>query len=94
MRHERCGVLHGSEMAAEVNRIGWEGGFSRARAAILAGPDQPADADALAYQFIGVVFVPHQLRSLLGEAQPGLVQAIPERVESGLKLVRAAGLLS
>ncbi len=39
-------------LADEVNRIGWEGGLIRERSAILAGPDQPTDPDALARQFI------------------------------------------
>lgn len=80
-------------LAAEVNRIGWEGGFVRVRSAICAGPDQPADPDALARQFIDLVFAPHQLRALLGEERERLIQAIPERVEWGLKMVEAAGLL-
>lgn len=80
-------------LAAEVNRIGWEGGFTRVRSAILAGPDQPTDPDALAVQFIDLVFAPHQLRALLGGDREQLVQTIPERVEWGLKLVQAAGLL-
>tara|TARA_R110002012_G_scaffold166346_2_gene329717 strand:- start:5761 stop:6411 length:651 start_codon:yes stop_codon:yes gene_type:complete len=80
-------------LAAEVNRIGWEGGFVRVRSAILAGPDQPMDPDELARQFIDLVFAPHQLRALLGEDQAQLIRAIPERVEWGLKLVQAADLL-
>ncbi|WP_268797734.1 TetR/AcrR family transcriptional regulator [Pseudomonas huanghezhanensis] len=80
-------------LAAEVNRIGWEGGFIRVRSAILAGPDQPTDPDALARQFIDLVFAPHQLRALLGEDRGQLIQAIPERVGWGLKLVHIAGLL-
>lgn len=81
-------------LAAEVNRIGWEGGFTRVRSAILAGVDQPSDPDALALQFIDLVFAPHQLRALLGGDRVELVQGIPERVEWGLKLVQAAGLLN
>jgi AcrR family transcriptional regulator len=80
-------------LAAEVNRIGWEGGFISVRSAILAGPDQPMAPDALAHQFIDLVFAPHQLRALLGEHPAQLIQAIPERVEWGLKLLQAAGLL-
>lgn len=80
-------------LAAEVNRIGWEGGFTRVRSAILAGPDQPTDPDALAHQFIDLVFAPHQLRALLGGDRVELVQAVPGRVEWGLKMVQAAGLL-
>ncbi|MBF7143615.1 MULTISPECIES: TetR/AcrR family transcriptional regulator [Pseudomonas] len=80
-------------LAAEVNRMGWEGGFSRVLAAIEAGPDQPAEADALARQFVDLVFAPHQLRAVLGEDRAQLVHTIPERVEWGLKLVKAAGLL-
>ncbi|MCQ3017152.1 TetR/AcrR family transcriptional regulator C-terminal domain-containing protein [Pseudomonas tremae] len=80
-------------LAAEVNRIGWEGGFARVRSAILAGPDQPTDPDALARQFIDLVFAPHQLRALLGEDRGDLIQGIPARVEWGLKLVGVVGLL-
>jgi AcrR family transcriptional regulator len=80
-------------LAAEVNRIGWEGGLARVRSAILAGPDQPSDSDKLAHQFIDLVFAPHQLRALLGEDREQLIRVIPERVEWGLKLVRAADLL-
>ena len=80
-------------LAAEVNRIGWEGGFTRVRSAIMAGPDQPTDPDALARQFIDLVFAPHQLRALLGEDRAALIQGIPERVEWGLKIVEAVGLL-
>lgn len=80
-------------LAAEVNRLGWEGGFLRVHSAILAGPDQPPDPDGLARQFIDLVFAPHQLRALLGEDREQLVRAIPERVEWGLKMVNAADLL-
>ncbi|PBQ05670.1 TetR family transcriptional regulator [Pseudomonas congelans] len=80
-------------LAAEVNRIGWEGGFTRVRSAILAGADQPTDPDALARQFIDLVFAPHQLRALLGEDRGVLIQGIPERVEWGVKMVGGAGLL-
>lgn len=68
-------------LAAEVNRIGWEGGFTRVQSAILAGPERPSDPDALAHQFIDLVFAPHQLKALLGGYRLELVQAIPERVE-------------
>ncbi|XVK46012.1 TetR/AcrR family transcriptional regulator [Pseudomonas syringae] len=53
-------------LAAEVNRIGWEGGFTRVRSAILAGPDQPTDPDALARQFIDSEIAPISLERCWG----------------------------
>jgi AcrR family transcriptional regulator len=79
-------------LAAEVNRIGWEGGFTRVRSAIMASTDHPTDPDALARQFIDLVFAPHQLRALLGEDREDLIRTIPDRVEWGLKMVEASGL--
>lgn len=44
--------IRAPELAAEVNRIGWEGGLQRVRMAILDGQDQPADPSALAGHFV------------------------------------------
>lgn len=40
-----------------------------------------------------LVFAPRRLGALLGGDREPMIQAIPERVERGLKLVQAAGLL-
>ncbi|MDR6990278.1 TetR/AcrR family transcriptional regulator [Luteimonas sp. 3794] len=80
-------------LAAEVNRIGWEGGVARVRRAILAGNDAPSNPDPLAHTFVDLVFAPHQLRALLGEDIDGLRRSAPERVDQALKVIRAAGLL-
>ncbi|TFZ33725.1 TetR/AcrR family transcriptional regulator, partial [Pseudomonas syringae] len=80
-------------MAAEVNRLRWECGLMRVRSSILDVADQPTAPDALARQFIDLVFAPHQLRALLGEDRGVLIQGIPERVAWGVRMVGAAGLL-
>ncbi|MCC8471602.1 TetR/AcrR family transcriptional regulator [Xanthomonas phaseoli] len=85
--------IRAPELAAEVNRIGWEGGLQRVRMAILDGPDQPADPSALASHFVDLVFAPHQLRALLGEHPASLVDSAADRVEWALGLLSAAGQL-
>ncbi|KKY08460.1 TIGR01244 family phosphatase [Xanthomonas phaseoli pv. phaseoli] len=89
----RSTSIRAPELAAEVNRIGWEGGLQRVRMAILDGPDQPADPSALASQFVDLVFAPHQLRALLGEHPARLVDSAADRVEWALGLLSAAGQL-
>ncbi|EGD06898.1 transcriptional regulator [Xanthomonas vesicatoria ATCC 35937] len=80
-------------LAAEVNRIGWEGGLRRVQMTILDGPDQPADPFALASHFVDLVFAPHQLRALLGEHPDSLIATASERVEWALALLKDAGQL-
>jgi hypothetical protein len=80
-------------LAAEVNRIGWEGGLRRVQMTILDGPDQPANPSALASHFVDLVFAPHQLRALLGEHPDDLVATASARVEWALALLKDAGQL-
>lgn len=80
-------------LAAEVNRIGWEGGLRRVQMTILDGPDQPANPSALASHFVDLVFAPHQLRALLGEHPDDLIATASARVEWALALLKDAGQL-
>ncbi len=75
-------------IAAEASRIGWDAGRLRARQAIEEGSDRVVDADALAEEFIDLVFAPHQLRVLLGENPADLLAHGSTRVDRAIRILR------
>jgi AcrR family transcriptional regulator len=81
------------DLAVEASRIGWEGGRSSVRNAILSGPDRPADVDDVVEQFIDLVFAPHQLRALLGESREKLLDGVSSRVDHAMVVLTATGAL-
>lgn len=84
-------------LAAQADRLGREGCTAKVVAAIT-GPDPvtPARlerARALAGSFVDLVFVPIQMRALLGESGADVKAAAPGRIRNALGLLEAAGRL-
>lgn len=85
------------ELAQHVDRIGWEVGVRRVAEAITArhpgDPVMVAEAWAAAARFIELVFVPHQMRALLGDSAALLKAHARRRIEIAIDTLNAAGLL-
>jgi len=86
------------ELAQHVDRIGWEAGVRRVAEAIAARhPSDPAtlaEAWPAAARFIELVFVPHQMRALLGDSDASLKAGARGRIEIAIDTLSAAGLLA
>ena len=85
------------ELAQHVDRIGWEAGVRRVAEAICArGADDAATLSAAwpaAARFIELVFVPTQMRALLGDSPETLTVDAARRIEQAIDTLIAARLL-
>lgn len=84
------------DLARLVDRIGREGGIAQVARAIAgrgATPERLAQARPAAEQFIDMVFVPHQMRALIGDDRELLRETAPRRVDDAIALLRNAGKL-
>lgn len=85
------------ELAQHVDRIGWEAGVRRVAEAICArGPDDAAAIGAalhVAAKFIELVFVPTQMRALLGDSPETLTADATRRIQEAIDILIAAKLL-
>jgi len=86
------------ELARHVDRIGWEAGVRRVAEAISAprtdDPDAVAQAWPAAARFIELVWIPHQMRALLGDSLADLKAGARERIELAIDTLNATGLLN
>lgn len=85
------------ELAQHVDRIGWEAGVRRVAEAIaarhLADPAMVVKARPAAARFIELVFVPHQMRALLGDSGAMLQAGARGKIEVAVDTLSNAGLL-
>lgn len=84
------------ELARLVDRIGRDGGVAcvaRAIAGADATPDQIEQASSIAGRFIDMVFVPHQMRALIGDDRELLDAEAPRRIDDAIDLLSRAGCL-
>lgn len=84
------------DLARLVDGIGREGGIAQVARAIAGGgatPEQVAQARPAAEQFIDMVFIPHQMRALVGDDRELLRETAPRRVDDAIVLLRNAGKL-
>ena len=84
------------ELARLVDRIGRDGGIAQVARAIAgreATPERLAQARPAAEQFIDMVFIPHQMRALIGDDRELLRETAPRRVNDAIALLRNAGKL-
>ncbi len=84
------------DLARLVDRIGREGGIAQVARAIAgreATPERLAQARPAAEQFIDMVFVPHQMRALIGDDRELLRETAPRRVNDAIALLRDSGKL-
>ncbi|WP_241659844.1 TetR/AcrR family transcriptional regulator C-terminal domain-containing protein [Sphingomonas glacialis] len=84
------------DLARLVDRIGRDGGIAcvaRAIAGADAAPNQIAQASDLAGRFIDMVFVPHQMRALIGDDREQLDAAAALRIDDAIDLLTRAGRL-
>ena len=85
------------ELAQHVDRIGWEAGVRRVAEAICAGGADDAAALGAAWpvaaKFIELVFVPTQMRALLGDGPETLTVAAKHRIEQSIDALIAMRLL-
>lgn len=83
-------------LAHAADRIGWEGGVQRVLEAIEAGadaPGRPEERRVLSEWFIRLVFVPQQMRALLGDDADLLRADAPAQVEIALGLLAECRML-
>jgi AcrR family transcriptional regulator len=85
------------EMARLVDRIGGEEGV-RCVATAIAGKDAAPEAirraSDVARRFVDLMFVPQQMRALLGDDPVELDTQAPRRVDDAIKMLAGAGWLS
>lgn len=84
------------DLARLVDRIGRDGGIAcaaQALAGAAAAPDQIEQASTVAGRFIDMVFVPHQMRALIGDDREHLDAAAPRRIDDAIELLTRAGWL-
>jgi AcrR family transcriptional regulator len=85
------------ELAQHVDRIGFELGVRRVAEAISArhrgDPAMVEQAWPAAARFIELVFVPHQMRALLGDSAATLNAGARGRIEIAIDTLNAADLL-
>ena len=84
------------DLASLADRIGRDGGVMHVATAIAgaeASPDGITQATAVAERFIDLVFVPHQMRALIGDSPEQLKAEAPWRIKDAIELLACAGLL-
>jgi AcrR family transcriptional regulator len=84
------------DLARLVDGIGRDGGVACVAQAIAgadAAPDSLAQASRAAGRFIDMVFVPHQMRALLGDSREQLNADASGRIDDAITLLARAGWL-
>ncbi len=85
------------ELARLTDRIGRDGGV-RCVAMAIAGEDAMPEAidraAMVASKFIDLVFVPHQMRALIGDDLANLEAEAPRRIDDAIDLLAKAGWLA
>lgn len=85
------------ELARLTDRIGRDGGV-RCIAAAIAGEDATEEAieraATVAGKFIDLVFVPHQMRALIGDDPTTLEAEAPRKIDEAIDLLSKAGWLA
>ena len=84
------------ELARLVDRIGRNGGVTCVAQAIAgtdAAPDRIVQASDVAGRFIDMVFVPHQMRALIGDDRAQLNATAARRIDDAIDLLTRAGWL-
>jgi AcrR family transcriptional regulator len=84
------------DLARLVDRIGRDGGIAcvaRAMAGADATPNQIEQASRVADRFIDMVFVPQQMRALIGDDPEQLDAAASRRIDDAIDLLTRAGWL-
>ncbi|WP_242139400.1 TetR/AcrR family transcriptional regulator [Sphingomonas sp. TREG-RG-20F-R18-01] len=84
------------DLARLVDRIGRDGGIACVAQAIAgadAAPDRVAEASDVAGRFIDMVFVPHQMRALIGDDRAQLDATAVRRIDDAIELLTRAGWL-
>ncbi|GGE78358.1 TetR/AcrR family transcriptional regulator [Sphingomonas prati] len=84
------------DLARLVDRIGRDGGVAcvaRAIAGSDAPPEKIEEASRVAVRFIDMVFVPHQMRALIGDTREQLDAEAPPRIDDAIDLLSRAGWL-
>jgi AcrR family transcriptional regulator len=84
------------DLARLVDRMGRDGGIACVAQAIAgadAAPDRIERASDIAGQFIDMVFVPHQMRALIGDDREQLDAASSRRINDAIDLLTRAGWL-
>ena len=84
------------DLARLVDRIGRDGGVTCVAHAIAgadAVPDRIAQASDIAGRFIDMVFVPHQMRALIGDDREQLEATAALRIDDAIDLLTRAGWL-
>lgn len=85
------------ELAGLVDRIGRDGGVgcvARALAGNRASRDRIDEASDVAGRFIDMVFVPQQMRALIGDDRENLDREASLRINDAIDLFERAGLLA
>ncbi|MCY0387034.1 TetR/AcrR family transcriptional regulator [Robbsia sp. Bb-Pol-6] len=85
------------ELALLASRFGSQAAAERVVLSLVAGqPDDllPMDnARLCADRFVDLVFLPYQMRALLGESAEALLPTAPQRIEETIALLASAGML-
>jgi AcrR family transcriptional regulator len=84
------------DLARLVDRIGREGSITclaKAIAGADASPEKIEQASSIAARFIDMVFVPQQMRALIGDDAEQLNADAPRRVDDAVDLLARAGWL-
>lgn len=85
------------DLARHADLIGWERGVRRVAEAIAGDEGHDAAAIARAWpaaaRFIELVFVPHQMHALIGESPTVLAASARARIEAGVNVLEALGLV-
>jgi AcrR family transcriptional regulator len=84
------------DLARLMDRIGRDGGVAcvaRAIAGDDAAPERLAQASRVAGRFIDMVFVPHQMRAMIGDDREQLNAEAPRRIDDAIDLLARAGWL-
>jgi len=85
------------EIARHANNIGYEAGVRRVAEVIAARSSDSVDAAKRAMvpaaRFIDLVFMPHQMRALLGEDPDVLIRSAPRQIDEVIAMLSATGLL-
>jgi AcrR family transcriptional regulator len=85
------------EIACHANNIGYEAGVRRVAEVIAARSPDSLDAakraNVPAARFIDLVFLPHQMRALLGEDLEVLLRSAPRQIDEVITMLSATGLL-
>jgi len=85
------------EIACHANNIGYEAGVRRVAEVIAARTSLSDDAieraTIPAARFIDLVFLPHQMRALLGENLDTLRRTAPRQIEEAIAILSATHLL-